>query len=663
MPRPPDFSSLFATTDSGLIKGRKKVALEEIVTDLAHTVPPLQAVDGVATAAEVTDPGTREEAGRVSGSASTQIADGIQVVHSGSGRYLTNLKDHSLCLKGFHRLVTCGALVATAPIDTDRPRHGHRPRVSKGLEVLRHVAIWQLELICFVIVKIAAQTTGFAVVVSRDSDQDVVDQIVRDPQSKDQNHSVNFYRYHFGHRHRGPLGQSVPLLILHRHGELGQLRAAKVAALSGDVGAGGGVGGQSLALHVPAALVKTDIVHAVVEEPGRVDHGVAVSERARGVADEATVTVGAVGFSLRGAAAGAGPAAAVHAALDCADFPALTELLRSGGLFPVSHLHVVFGVQVVVATKTLHRAGVRSGNGDDRDTFPVVVHLHAGVHLDDSEPAALDKMELIAAQSQRENSTRVFFTEGDDVPVHFHLYQLDSRPDLLILTSILQHNAKLLQVGLIGDASHLVRTSALEVVALPIKGHKVRVTGHHTRGDRIAASDPLHHLALLPGGTSRLIGRQTSPSGARVALGAALTAPEGGSGFHIAALVHAAALLFGDTRGATEYEAVIADTRLHTGREPGILQLSASATTLLATEPLGVLPHRPHTLPEKLPGTETAMYSFQSYCRRCLCGSPGASRSGLRNETCSRITTPGLVPEEGGEEEEEEERRRRGGER
>lgn len=91
----------------------------------------------------------------------------------------------AFCLyRCFFRIVTFGALVATAAIFTDRSRHGHFPRCAKGLEVLGHVSTRQLELICFVIVKIATQTTGSANVVSRDSDSDVVDQIIRDPQAK-----------------------------------------------------------------------------------------------------------------------------------------------------------------------------------------------------------------------------------------------------------------------------------------------------------------------------------------------------------------------------------------------------------------------------------------------------------------------------------------------
>lgn len=161
----------------------------------------------------------------------------------------------------------------------------------------------------------------------------------------------------------------------------------------------------------------------------------------------------------------------------------------------------------------------------------------------------------------------MLFADDNGVPVHIDLYQLDNRPDLLILAIVLQHNTKMFQAGLIGDTSHLISTSALEVVALPIKGHKMWVTRYHTCSivDRIATSDPLDHLALLPGGTASLIQRQTSTSRACVALGAALTTPEGGSGFHIVTLVHAATLRLGDTLGATEHKAIIADTRLHTG--------------------------------------------------------------------------------------------------
>lgn len=94
----------------------------------------------------------------------------------------------------------------------------------------------------------------------------------------------------------------------------------------------------------------------------------------------------------------------------------------------------------------------------------------------------------------------------------------------------------------------------------------MRITRYHTRGvvDRIETSDPVHHLALLPSRTASLLGSHNSTSGACATAGAALITPEGASGFHIETLVHAATLSLGDTLGATEHEAVVADTRLHT---------------------------------------------------------------------------------------------------
>lgn len=64
-------------------------AAEDLVTlsAAAQSEPRLQAVDGVSTAAEVTDPGFREEAGWVSGTALTIIADGSQVLSGGTGRW------------------------------------------------------------------------------------------------------------------------------------------------------------------------------------------------------------------------------------------------------------------------------------------------------------------------------------------------------------------------------------------------------------------------------------------------------------------------------------------------------------------------------------------------------------------------------------------------
>lgn len=125
----------------------------------------------------------------------------------------------------------------------------------------------------------------------------------------------------------------------------------------------------------------------------------------------------------------------------------------------------------------------------------------------------------------------------------------------------------MLQGGLIGDASHLICTSALEVVVLPIEGYEMWIARHCTCGvvDRIAPYDPLQDLAQLPSLTARQLGRQTSTGGAGVAIVAALSNKEGGSSLHIVTLVHAATLSLGDTLCTTEHKAVVTGTRLHTG--------------------------------------------------------------------------------------------------
>ena len=120
---------------------------------------------------------------------------------------------------------------------------------------------------------------------------------------------------------------------------------------------------------------------------------------------------------------------------------------------------------------------------------------------------------------------------------------------------------------MIGDASHLVCTGALEVVVLPIEGHKMWITGHRTCSvvDRIAPYHPLQHLAQLPSLAARQLRRQAPTGGAGVAIVTALSSEEGGSGLHIVTLVHAAALRLGDTPRTTEHKAVVTGTRLHTG--------------------------------------------------------------------------------------------------
>lgn len=128
----------------------------------------------------------------------------------------------------------------------------------------------------------------------------------------------------------------------------------------------------------------------------------AVAERPCRVADEPTETAAVVRGPLSGVTAGAGPAAAIYAARDRGDFPALTELLRSRGLFPVAHLHVIFGVEVVIATETLHSTHVCIGNDEERYAVPVVVKLHSKVSLDNSEPAACVKMECVVVEHHRE---------------------------------------------------------------------------------------------------------------------------------------------------------------------------------------------------------------------------------------------------------------------
>lgn len=128
----------------------------------------------------------------------------------------------------------------------------------------------------------------------------------------------------------------------------------------------------------------------------------AVSEWACRIADKAAVAVGVVLSFLSGVADRAGTAAAVHTPRDRANLPAFTELLGSGSLFPISHLHVIFGIEVVIATKTLRFTHECTGYDDKCYTAPVVVHLHPKVCLNDSKPAACVKLELVAVQCCRE---------------------------------------------------------------------------------------------------------------------------------------------------------------------------------------------------------------------------------------------------------------------
>lgn len=66
--------------------------------------------------------------------------------------------------------------------------------------------------------------------------------------AKDHNISINLYCYKFSHGDGGISRQTIPLVVLHGHGEAGELRAVQMAAFSCDVGAG--------ALEVIGAVVK-----------------------------------------------------------------------------------------------------------------------------------------------------------------------------------------------------------------------------------------------------------------------------------------------------------------------------------------------------------------------------------------------------------------------
>ena len=56
--------------------------------------------------------------------------------------------------------------------------------------------------------------------------------------AKDQDGSVNFYRYKFGNCNLRIVRQTVPLIVLHHHREVSKPCAAQVAAFCCDVGAG-----------------------------------------------------------------------------------------------------------------------------------------------------------------------------------------------------------------------------------------------------------------------------------------------------------------------------------------------------------------------------------------------------------------------------------------
>lgn len=122
----------------------------------------------------------------------TNIIDTISEVGGGIDNTLASRKwtigvadDCTFCLyHSFFRFITYGALVADAAIFTDDSNHGHFPNCSEALNVFGNCSVLQLELICFVVVEIATKTTGSATVGSRDSDCDVIHQIIRHPQAK-----------------------------------------------------------------------------------------------------------------------------------------------------------------------------------------------------------------------------------------------------------------------------------------------------------------------------------------------------------------------------------------------------------------------------------------------------------------------------------------------
>ena len=165
------------------------------------------------------------------------------------------------------------------------------------------------------------------------------------------------------------------------------------------------------------------------------------------------------------------------------------------------------------------------------------------------------------------DKARLFFANVDSVAIDLHLYQINHRACPLILPTVLQNNTKILQ-GLLtgGDTGQFISASALEVVALPIKCHKVGVTRHHACGvvHDAAASEALHHLALLPCWAASLLAGQLPFRGTCVSLSATIVTPEGGADRHIPAVVLAATLGLGDTLAATEHKAIVTGACFHT---------------------------------------------------------------------------------------------------
>lgn len=159
------------------------------------------------------------------------------------------------------------------------------------------------------------------------------------------------------------------------------------------------------------------------------------------------------------------------------------------------------------------------------------------------------------------DKARLFFANVDSVAIDLHLYQINHRACPLILPTVLQNNTEILQ-GLLtgGDTGQFISTSALEVVTLPIKCHKVGVTRHHACGlvHSIASSDALHHLALLPCGAASIFACQLPFGRTRVSLSATIVTPEGGANLHIPAVVLATTLGLRDTLVAAEHQAVVA---------------------------------------------------------------------------------------------------------
>ena len=174
---------------------------------------------------------------------------------------------------------------------------------------------------------------------------------------------------------------------------------------------------------------------------------------------------------------------------------------------------------------------------------------------------------LYTFSSPYRDKARLFFANGDSVAIDLHLYQINHRACPLILPTVLQNNAEILQ-GLLtgGDTGQFISASALEVVELPIKGHNVGITRHHACGivHSIATSNALNHLTLLTRWAASLLHGQLPFGRACEPLIASIPTPEGGTDRHIPAFVQAATLGLGHTFAATEHKPIIASTCLHT---------------------------------------------------------------------------------------------------